>query len=172
MAHNKGNNYEMPPDWEEIFHDELCKQNPHYGIQTCQRISNGGRIARSAVMFAAAFSYGKVLLEFIKAGGQYVSQEEANERASICRGCPMNGRENWGCGSCSQRIQELVEKLLGKRETPLDADLGYCGICSCSLKASVHYPLEAQAKGVTDEMMESFESVSNYCWKAKIKQYR
>ena len=162
VEHNKGNGYEMPDDWLETFHDEMCKQN-RWDKRTCRRI-NGGRIARSAVIFAQAFAFGKVLLEFFKAGGKYVEQEVAEERAEICRNCPMNVAESWGCGSCAQKIHDVVQELLGPRETRADKELGFCAICSCSLKASVHYPLEAQAKGVTEEQAEKFAEVS-HCWK-------
>lgn len=166
--HNKGNGYEMADDWREVFQDEMCKQNG-WGKETCRRIE-GGRIARSAVLFASAFAYGKVLHAFLEAGGKYVSQEEAENRAIICRNCPLNGPANWGCGSCSQRIHDLVETIIGKRYTKQDDQLGYCGICHCSLTASVHYPLEAQAKGLTEEQKEQFKEVSSYCWKAKINE--
>lgn len=155
----------MPDDFVEVFHDEMCKQNS-WGIKTCRRI-NGGRIARSALLFSQAFSYGKVLWEFLKSGGKFVPQEEAEERAAICRNCPLNVPESWGCGSCSQRIHDLAQEVLGERKTALDSELGYCGICSCLLKASVHYPLLAQEKGLTDEMKEKFKEVP-HCWKKSI----
>lgn len=169
VAHNKGNGYEMPDDWQEVFHDEMCKQNK-WGKEVCRRIT-GGRIARAAITFASAMAYGKVLLKFIKSGGKFVEQSEAENRAEICRNCPLNVSESWGCGSCSQKVHDLVQSILGERNTQYDSELGFCGICHCSLKASVHYPLEAQAMGVDDEMVEKFKQVE-HCWKRDVAYYR
>lgn len=173
IAHNKGNGYEMPPDWREVFQDAMCKENK-WGKETCRRIV-GGRIARSAISFADAMSFGKVLLKFFTSkktdAGKFVDQEEANRRAEICRNCPLNVAESWSCGSCSQMIQDLVQSISGEKKTPYDNELGFCGICHCSLKASVHYPLEAQAKGVNDEMVEKFKE-TGYCWKTGVGDYR
>jgi hypothetical protein len=71
---------------------------------------------------------------------KFVPQSEANRRAEICAGCPMN-RSIAGCTPC-RNLVSLVFNVIGNRRTPLDARLGACGVCGCSLSASVHIPLE------------------------------
>lgn len=72
---------------------------------------------------------------------KFVPQAEAQRRAEICAACPQN-IPIAGCTSC-RNLVGLVFKVIGQRKTPFDHLLRGCGVCGCSLTASVHIPLEA-----------------------------
>lgn len=71
----------------------------------------------------------------------FVPQAEAIRRAKICSECSFN-YSIAGCTRC-RNLPALLFKVIGKRATPFDKNLGGCGVCGCSLQASVHVPLEA-----------------------------
>lgn len=139
--------------WEERLEHEYCCQNPD--AQCYHNLpSKDLTITRADV---ARFGYS--VLEFIKGGGQYVSQEEADRRASICLQCPYR-LPNTFCPSCQSLISFLSSQAFGDRSTPHDDELGNCGVCKCYNKIAVHWPLEAQStEGISNE------DFPDHCWK-------
>lgn len=71
----------------------------------------------------------------------FVPQKEAERRASICSTCPLN-YPIAGCTSC-RNLPGLIFRTIGRRTTSQDLHLKGCGVCGCSLAASVHVPLTA-----------------------------
>ena len=65
----------------------------------------------------------------------FVTSEEALARATICVKCPYNKAPKQSHPT-SDALMELV--TIG-RTTPLDDKLFNCSICTCTLKAKVHY---------------------------------
>jgi len=61
-------------------------------------------------------------------------------------------------------VLTLIHGILGKRKTELDNSLGACLICSCSLKAAVHVPVDVQREGLSEELKNDFDEIK-YCWK-------
>jgi hypothetical protein len=94
----------------------------------------------------------------------FVSQAEAERRASICANCPMNVTLQFSCGACMGAVITLMSSIIGNRKTEQDKDLGACLVCSCSLKAAVHVPIEVQREGLTNEINQEFDNIK-YCWK-------
>lgn len=81
-------------------------------------------------------SFSRSALEWIKGGGQLVAIEEAERRASICRGCPSNVDSGHGCFNCAMtKIISLA--VPASRRLP---DLKICGHCGCDLQSKVNMP--------------------------------
>jgi hypothetical protein len=58
----------------------------------------------------------------------------------------------------------LISSIIGNRKTDKDNDLGACLVCSCSLKAAVHVPIDIQRAGLTEEIKGDFDKIK-HCWK-------
>jgi hypothetical protein len=96
----------------------------------------------------------------------FVSREEAEKRAAICAACPMNTTLQFSCGACMGAVITLMSSIIGNRKTERDRELGACLVCSCSLKAAVHVPVDVQRDGLTDEINQEFDKIT-HCWKRK-----
>ena len=107
-----------------------------------------------------------MLGKWVANGAPYVDQEVAEERAAICASCPNNVYNEFGCGNCTTKIQQIVSMIGGNRSTSLDDKLNSCSICSCNLKTAVHFPLDAQRDGLSEEIKEELRA-AEWCWKGK-----
>lgn len=120
--------------------------------------------------------------EALKSIGEdgFVSQQEAERRASICLGCHNHVKNanytapsQGGCRGCSKASQvldatlwklglkavELISPLLliGK-STTMDGQLGQCGLCGCLLKLKIWIKNSAGGFAGKENMWPSF------CW--------
>jgi hypothetical protein len=161
--HRLGNGYPITPTWEEELQDEMCRKHPHWFPDHCKRIDSP---KLRKVSFASALSFLGMLSRWAFKGAKFVPQEEAERRANICLTCPLNQPLQLGCGACQSTILQGISNLMGSHTTTLDEKLGACGICSCSLKVAVHFPLEAQQFSLTEQMKQEFKDLG-YCWKAE-----
>jgi len=101
------------------------------------------------------------LVAWLKVGFEPVATGEAERRAAICKGCPLNVGLH-GCGSCRQSL-DAIRTTIMKLTTTQDENLKACGVCGCELKTAVHVPLEVLKKGQTDDLV-----FPDWCWqKAK-----
>lgn len=160
--HRLANGYPISADWVAEIHDELCREHPEWGNTICRRI--GANSGPRLLSFAATMSFLQLLGKWVTAGAPYVDQEVAEERAEICASCPKNVYSEFGCGNCTTKIQQIISIIGGKRTTSLDDKLNSCAICSCNLKAAVHFPLESQESNLTPEMKQELRDVP-WCWK-------
>lgn len=75
-----------------------------------------------------------------------VDQALAESRATVCAGCPKNGKgdlTSWFTVPAAKLIQvQLEAKNKRKLETKSDEALGVCEACSCPLKLKVFCPLD------------------------------
>lgn len=116
--------------------------------QICQNLKEEARIlyCREAkpsnkVLKKVAFGDVKHFLQTISHLKSFVPKEEAERRAHICASCPLNYPIT-GCTRC-RNLPALLFQVIGKRGTSSDSKLGGCGVCGCSLAASVHVPLQS-----------------------------
>jgi hypothetical protein len=166
--HCNANGIFLSPTWEEEFISEMCKQNKWDG---CRKLTEK-KIVRRKLSLTAVLSF----LNMMKAWAEstlsgkaaFVSQEEAEKRADACASCQFNVGLHFSCGACMGAVLKLIHGILGKRKTSLDDRLGACMICSCSLKAAVHVPLEVQLKGLPPELQEEFKKIKD-CWKHEVQ---
>lgn len=160
--HRLANEYTISADWEAEIQDQLCRENSHWFPLTCRRI--GAKSGPRRLSFAATISFLQMLGKWVATGAPYVEAEVAEERAAICSSCPHNVRSEFGCGNCSAQIHKIISAIGGKRSTSLDDKLHSCGICSCSLKSAVWFPLEAQGEGLSEDIKAELNAVP-WCWK-------
>ena len=163
--HCLANGIMLSPTWEEEFLSTMCEQNPHWGKQ-CVPAQKSPQ--RRRLTLEAALSFLNMMRKWAidAMGGKpaFVSQEEAERRASICASCPNNGNLQFGCGACMSTVLQLLHAIIGKRKTSRDSELGACLVCSCSLKVSVHVPTEVQHTGLPDHLKDEFKQI-DWCWK-------
>lgn len=160
--HRLANEYPISATWVQEIEDEMCRDHPEWGNSVCRRI--GAKPGLRLLSFAATMSFLQMLGKWVTDGAPYVEQEVAEERAAICASCPNNVYSEFGCGNCTTKIQQIISVIGGKRSTLLDDKLHSCSICSCNLKAAVHFPLESQESNLTPEMKQELNAVL-YCWK-------
>ncbi len=84
---------------------------------------------------ADVMGFSKAAFEWIKGGQELVPASEADRRAEICKGCPLNAAMT-GC-KCSIFYKTVALAIPFERRDPA---LGVCGICRCSLQAKVNLP--------------------------------
>lgn len=99
-------------------------------------------------------------LAFMANGFKWVSREEWEERAKICRKCRFNRPQNT-C-ACS-KAYEIIEKTLPRdKRDPL---LGVCAACGCTLQVKTWLPKKviqaANEKLVSANGSKNFPS---WCW--------
>ena len=85
----------------------------------------------------------KTMVKNIAGGSQRVTQEEADRRAAICAGCPLNQATN-NCKSCSNSglAAATIGLLVGDKQTSSHEHLYSCLHCGCFIKAMVWFPKE------------------------------
>jgi hypothetical protein len=71
-------------------------------------------------------------------GFNFVPMEEAERRAAICAGCPMNTPVS-GCLGCTG-VAAAIRRIQGNHKTSQDRLLNACNVCGCELKVKVLVP--------------------------------
>lgn len=107
-----------------------------------------------------------ILAEWLGAGGEPVSQQEAEARAEVCRYCDQNHQAQWwekAVTLAAVQIRQIIEvKNKLKVRTSNDQFLGNCQVCNCCNLLSVHAPIEFIAQHTTPEQLARFPKS---CWK-------
>lgn len=129
------------------FQDELCRQNT--------AIDCSGRVIPPGERHMTIADVRRFMSSLSSWDGSFVDQEEAERRATICAGCPMNVVVH-GCKGCGGILKWVNEKL-GGNATSKDRALESCAVCGCYNAVSVWIPLEAQN---TDGL-----TFAEGCWK-------
>lgn len=161
-SHCLANNIYLSDRWKERLLSKMCAENQPLWKDFCKRVT--ALKIRKTASFGSVMSFLNVLLDW---SGQFVSPEQAEQRASICATCPLNSkRVGWGCGSCTAQYGKLLSRILGAKKTAYSDQCGSCQVCGCVINAAVWFPIEAQQAGLTDDIKEDFKKVE-YCWKTK-----
>lgn len=131
--------------------DAHCKAEPDEVYRPVTdltaRLTTGMALAlgKTVVAALAEVAAGKVPL---------ASKEEAQRRASICRGCPFNKPASL-C-SCSA-VYKAIEAAIPKDR--MQPGISVCMACGCSLQAKVNLPLSVIQAGNSPEVV-----FPPYCW--------
>lgn len=145
--HRKANNLGIPYDLEAQMQDQYCHTIPS---EYCQYEREGTwvnlRLALDDILTVT-----RALIDSAK--GDFVSQEEAERRASICSRCYLNVNAT-GCGACRQ-IANLVAP---GRTTSQDQNLKNCGVCGCYLRPKVHVKLDTLESSISNSRQEAYPS--------------
>jgi hypothetical protein len=148
----------IPRMWPMVFQSLICEQN-NLGEAFCKPFQSPKEKGKTrSLTVGDVRNFLAVLKEWMTTRADFVSQEEAERRASICAGCPQNVPAS-GCAGCTSIIS-LIASIVGRRKTSKDDGLLNCGICGCANQAQVHVPLDVLAKGITSDM-----AFPDNCWK-------
>ena len=110
------------------------------------------------ISLPAIIGFSRAALEWIASGRELVEKAEAERRAEICKGCPLNNALT-GC-KCSIFYKMVDKSVPFERRDP---GLGICGACQCSLIAKVNLPMN---------VIEASNGGREIAWPAHCWQYR
>jgi len=157
--HRSGNG--LPPVSDEEMQDQNCRRLPESARKEfCQGDTENG--VNAITLGFNDIVRGTEAIIRTRIGGELVSQDEANRRASICATCPYNARYRNPCGSamCNE-MKRLVVALVGGNKTTHDEAIHGCAVCKCVLKAKVWVP-ESVIRAVDGP--EIAEKYPENCW--------
>ena len=88
------------------------------------------------------------LIEWLGSGGKPVERRQAEARAAVCEGCPLN-RVGWGkwWETAKSYVADDIRKMLelkhrAKLELPNERGLFMCQACGCLTRLKCWTPLE------------------------------
>lgn len=109
-----------------------------------------------------------ILNDWLGAGLKPVSQEQAESRATVCVGCPMNKKDTWW-QTLKTEVALEIRKQAGlknklKLNTSQDHAVGECQVCKCILLLLVWVPTNILKER---EPIERLKEYPEHCWKRK-----
>jgi hypothetical protein len=106
-----------------------------------------------------------LLLDWIGPTAKAVPHELAEQRASICATCPLNGRGGlleYFTSAAAEKIRtQLAIRTDLKLSTSFDSQLGTCTACSCWLQLKCHVPIEFVLAHTSNEVKAALDP---RCW--------
>lgn len=120
----------------------------------------------------ASVTGSSILLEWLGEGGVPVSQDQAEERAMVCKHggeegkpCPKNWHGDWW----SRITKEVALAVMETRRTKFHLDLhisnedllGTCRVCLCDLQTKPWVPLKHIINHTSDEV---WKELPPHCW--------
>lgn len=109
-----------------------------------------------------------LLVDWIGPTAKAVPRELAEQRASICATCPLNGKGGvleYFTSAAAEKIRTQLEIRNDLQlSTSFDSQLGTCTACSCWLALKCHVPMEYILAHTTDEVRTAFDP---RCWVLK-----
>lgn len=133
VKHRMNNGLPVGPEIDQHVMDQICARAP----DSCE--SNDGTTPRRHVNGGDVVHFLNILKTWLSTSGEkFVSQAEADRRASICASCPKNVPVH-GCLGC-QNLAGVLMNTIGHKVTPFNSVLHGCAVCSCSLPALVWAP--------------------------------
>lgn len=157
-AHTEGNGY--PPVSDDEIDQQMCE---NMGQDLKERFCMGeGLTVRGGLHWRELIGGTQVFAQHLLNGRKRVSQERAEQRATICVACPRNSFYSKPCGGDCPEIDNLVVGIVGDGKTSLDAKLEACSVCGCVLRAAVWVPAE-QLSTVLDA--DFIKNAPETCWK-------
>lgn len=157
-VHRTANNLDCPPNMMEIAEDQLCGTIPP---EWCDH-ADAGKWVNLRFGLDDLKRGMKAFVSLMSGGFDFVPQEEAERRAYICAGCPLNV-DIAGCGACA-KIGELIVGDVAKQHTQYDNDLRSCAVCHCTNSVKIWFPMRALD---TTDRPEFQEAYPEWCWLKK-----
>jgi hypothetical protein len=157
--HRRANGLPIPDDLFEQMQAQLCSRLPP---DLCTYQTGDPQWVNTRLSWGDIMDVAKIYLEWSKQGKPFVSQEEAERRAIICRGCHLNIRVQ-GCGGVCQTIAKMVTETKGEHKTSSDSQLLNCGVCHCVNSSQVWFPLTMLE--INDSESRQSQYPISFCWK-------
>jgi hypothetical protein len=158
--HCQANNIPIGLNWEQNIQNQICATlDGDWCLENGRPIPPMGGFGFD---IAAVIQGTRTLASWlIKGKGKKVEAIEAERRALICAGCPMN-QPPVGCTGCTMSaLKEAVNVVVGGAATAYDSQLQSCKVCGCSLRAKIHLPLDILRDNLTDAQMNALPQA---CW--------
>ena len=138
--------------------DFVCTKHPHFcnGDQPQLKGANPSLAGRIAAWMAQVYRDARgVIIE-----QSFVTEEEANRRADVCRNCPYN--EDWlgtGCASCLGAAKKLGYTFRAGRHVVNGDDLKGCSILG------QENPTAVWMKAPPVPTPQQLEGLPAHCWR-------
>jgi hypothetical protein len=157
--HRVANKYPIHVNIEAEIEDQCCRNT--VTDEWCSEAKNLPP-APKWQRIAEVLYFTKTLAEKFLRGNQQVEQATANERASICSGCPDNVKV-YGCEGCGRGVvEEAIRRVSGASTTAYDDQLQTCRWCGCFNAAQIWFPLEILQNNMSREIRKA---LPEFCWK-------
>ncbi len=162
QRHYEASGYKMPEDMLRKVEAFICSKEPEYCGEVIDNPGGPQTFMESVKhTFHAAYQCMATLVSNRAGSGERPSQELANYRAAVCAVCKENDVIH-PCNHCSMKtLNVLIEKLAGSGKTPSDAQLKFCKVCHCNLKAKIWTKHEAIWNHTSDSIKEKLPAT---CW--------
>lgn len=157
-AHRRANNLSLEPNMMAVAENQLCDSIPP---EWCDHAEDALKVNTRFTLSDLRDGM-KAFFAIAKSGFNFVEQEEADRRAYICAGCPLNVSVE-GCGNCN-KIAGLIVGDVAQRKTPYDNKLRACAVCHCNCAAAVHFPMAALETTDTPEKQAGYPE---FCWRKR-----
>ena len=160
-AWRKANGIPVGLGFESEVEQVICRQHP----EICFTEDPRAPLQPVVLNLQDVVSGTEIMARVILAGHKaFVTQEEAERRASICSTCKFNVQHHKGCGGgiCG-RLLELVKATV-QGPTSKDDQINACYICHCYLKASVWIDRDIQWGPLHENRKIQFQQAP-WCWK-------
>lgn len=133
VRHHAANGFPAP-EREEI-EDAACRETRPPGSRCGRRKPKpvAGELPVLTLNMAERFL--KTVWETLKAR-DFVSREEAERRAAICKACPLITGGIGGCRGCFTLVR-AAEKLIDMNPVKFAEEQDACGACGCFLPAKI-----------------------------------
>lgn len=136
--HMGSNGIAIPEDLGRTMMEEYCANT---GSVVCAE--NNPHQTKMQRMWDQGSRFFRTIKQMVTRGESLVPQEEAERRAAICAGCPLNDDGLQNCSTCGAKgfIAEMTGYTIGK-STSQDAALKTCGVCGCVNRLKVWFPVD------------------------------
>lgn len=139
-SHLEGNAVPLPADLNATMEDWWCR---NVDGTDCAEPPDPAAMARAMSLQTRAARFLRTAIAWMMGGGGLVAQEEAERRAAICAGCPLNLDIRCSGGCLFVSLLNRAMQMFSTRTTANDHKLQSCGACGCALRAAIHLPLSA-----------------------------
>lgn len=140
QTYRANNKLEPIPELEMVISEWLCYQpNTSYRVVPTPR--NPSQYFRGGLAMARA----------MLSKSPYCSQSSAEKRAETCARCMYNQVPE-SKGPIESMTDKAIQSIVGDRKTSKDQELFICIVCSCPLRAKVHF-----AQDIVEEEIREVE---------------
>lgn len=163
--HYEWNGIPRPDNYVALAEDQLCHLLPPGWCKYDDGTDAWG-VVDTRLGMGDLFRGMEVLTRIVLHPDPLVDQAEAERRAKICSGCPVNAHIE-GCLPC-MKIPDVVASIKGARTTEADQFLKNCLVCKCVNSAAVWIKEEVLAKGITPTQHQQYQAF-DHCWRKDIQ---